>query len=397
MYHMESSAVNTVIAPRGRQMSLEALKWACTVYVGNADEKHTLIAVANHHNAKTGECFPGQETLAAETERSVDTIQRHLKSLAAKGLLNRHRRYRDGYRTSDGYTLAINGKLKPQGRGVSDTELKPQPCGVSSEELKPQDCGVSADDLTPQNPDLTPQNSDVTPQNTPTLDRTAAAYKDEREEQEDIEREGLEPAAADATAISQAHADERKDPKGRKQRKRTASEIEFHEQMERREVKLREDWLADHPDKTMADAMLVGSCGDTAEGAAAWAEWVAQRYKGRDPLDCPSNDVIVAELVEPFEQFWEAWPYKQGKADAKKVFLKIIKEGKVTLETILKGVKTYKRTKPDWREWKLPAGWLRGERWNDEPVPARNRGNVVEAADQLVAAFASGDGSWQTI
>jgi Helix-turn-helix domain len=171
-------------------MSIEAVTWAKCAHVGNADEKHTLLLLADYHSAKTGECFPSQEALAADSERSIDTIQRHLKSLTAKGLINRHRRYRDGYRTSDGYTLAIKG------------ELKPQFCGVSSKMLKPQLCGVSHGDLTPQNEKLIPQNPDLTPQNTPTLNRTFAVYKDEREEREDIEREELEPAAATATALS---------------------------------------------------------------------------------------------------------------------------------------------------------------------------------------------------
>jgi hypothetical protein len=290
-------------------MSLDALKWACTVHVGDADEKHTLIAVANHHNAKTGECFPGQETLAAETERSVDTIQRHLKSLAAKGLVNRHRRYRDGYRTSDGYTLAINGKLKPQGRGVSDSELKPQACGVSPEELKPQSCGVSSDGLTPQNEKLTPQNPDLTPQNTPTLDRTAAAYKDEREEQGAIEREALEPATANAPARA-----------------------------------------------------LV------------------------------PNDVIIPEAVDPFEtefeeQFWPIYPNKIAKTKAMPAFVKKRKDG-VALDVIMAGLHRYVN-KNDYREWCNPTTWINQARWEDKPAP-RSRGNVVEAADQIVAAFAGG-------
>jgi hypothetical protein len=32
----------------------------------------------------------------------------------------------------------------------------------------------------------------------------------------------------------------------------------------------------------------------------------------------------------------------------------------------MRGLETYIRTKPQWRQWKSPAAWLNGERWNDE-------------------------------
>jgi DNA-binding transcriptional MocR family regulator len=126
-------------------MSNAAVKWAFEAYVGNADEKQTLTALAYHHNGKTGLCCPSQDTLALETERSVDRIQKHLKSLEEKGLIKRERQYVKGYRTSDKYTLAMDGNFKPQ-----PPELRPRRCGVSSEDLRPHTCGVSSPDLTPQ-------------------------------------------------------------------------------------------------------------------------------------------------------------------------------------------------------------------------------------------------------
>ncbi len=182
-------------------MSHAAIKWAIETNVGNADEKQTLVVIAHHHNAKTGECYPGQETLAAETERSVDTIQRHIKSLSAKRLLTRKRRYSNGYRSSDGYILAFDAELKPQSSGVSSDDLKPQTCGVSDEELKPQSSGVSSEELTPQScglstPDLTPQNSELTPQTVgpytakhPHLTPHCCGLHNEREEPEVVEPE----------------------------------------------------------------------------------------------------------------------------------------------------------------------------------------------------------------
>jgi hypothetical protein len=170
-------------------MSHRALEMVFAAQVGDADEKHTLTALAHHHNAKTGECYPSQETIAAETERSVDTIQRHLKSLEKKGLISRKRRYRNGYRTSDSYTLAMDGKLTPQSSGVSSEDITPQPSGVSSEELTPQGCGLSTPDLTPQNPDLTPQTDGPYTAKQPHLTPHCCGLQNEPKEPEGIEPE----------------------------------------------------------------------------------------------------------------------------------------------------------------------------------------------------------------
>jgi ParB-like chromosome segregation protein Spo0J len=89
--------------------------------------------------------------------------------------------------------------------------------------------------------------------------------------------------------------DTRIDTKGRKQpaeRKRRISkeEKEFHEKRETRKAKMQADWLADHPGKTIDDAKIAGTCGDTPEGEAAYCEWMRKRgYVERDALDTPSG------------------------------------------------------------------------------------------------------------
>jgi hypothetical protein len=73
-----------------------------------------------------------------------------------------------------------------------------------------------------------------------------------------------------------------------------------------------------------------------------------------------------------FDQFWEAWPLKKGKKDARLAFEKVVKSG-VTLEQILAGVENYRREigpTPDWSKVKYPQGWLNAARWEDEPAPA---------------------------
>src|SRR5262249_30251866 len=63
----------------------------------------------------------------------------------------------------------------------------------------------------------------------------------------------------------------RTDSKGRKQpakRKRRLTKQE--KKSEAREAKMLADWLADHPERTVEDAKIAGTCSDTPEGEAAW-------------------------------------------------------------------------------------------------------------------------------
>jgi hypothetical protein len=72
-------------------------------------------------------------------------------------------------------------------------------------------------------------------------------------------------------------------------RRLSKKEKERDEKYKARSARLLADWLADHPGKTVEDAEIAGTCSDTEEGEAAWAEWCQKRYAGRDPLDTPSG------------------------------------------------------------------------------------------------------------
>jgi DNA-binding transcriptional ArsR family regulator len=56
----------------------------------------TYAALADHANNKTGLCWPKMETLARRLSRSPRTIQRHLRLLKEKGLVEFVERRRDG-------------------------------------------------------------------------------------------------------------------------------------------------------------------------------------------------------------------------------------------------------------------------------------------------------------
>jgi hypothetical protein len=71
-------------------MSWQAIDWAIRQTTGKAGRKLLLLALASYAD-KDGICWPSQETLARDTEQSVDTVQRELPMLEKRKLLQRER------------------------------------------------------------------------------------------------------------------------------------------------------------------------------------------------------------------------------------------------------------------------------------------------------------------
>jgi hypothetical protein len=68
--------------------------------------KIVLYWLADHHNESTGACFPSLRVLAEECEMSKRSVQDHLDTLEAAGLIQRRARSREnGSQTSNGYVL----------------------------------------------------------------------------------------------------------------------------------------------------------------------------------------------------------------------------------------------------------------------------------------------------
>jgi pyocin large subunit-like protein len=67
-------------------MSWQATAWAVKQQTGAAGCKLLLLTLANYADAD-GCCWPAQEVLAADTEQSVDTVQRQLRKLEKAGLI----------------------------------------------------------------------------------------------------------------------------------------------------------------------------------------------------------------------------------------------------------------------------------------------------------------------
>lgn len=86
-----------------------------------------------------------------------------------------------------------------------------------------------------------------------------------------------------------------------------------------------------------------------------------------------------------FEQFWNKYPRRESKADARKAFSKIPESEQQKIIPALEiHCKRWEILQTEKHWIPLPATWLRGERWYDEieiPQPVlRTTNNVIEFA-----------------
>jgi hypothetical protein len=96
---------------------------------GCASAKAVMVA-ANHCDEIGGNCYPGQEIIHAETELSLDTIQRQLEALTSGEFISRKKR--PGVRgrwASWSYQINLSKLVDPAAPCGSDDQAAP--CGVT--------------------------------------------------------------------------------------------------------------------------------------------------------------------------------------------------------------------------------------------------------------------------
>jgi hypothetical protein len=104
--------------------------------------------------------------------------------------------------------------------------------------------------------------------------------------------------------------------------------------------------------------------------------------RGAPATDLTANDQTAAtDLMGEFEQFWTAYPRKEGRDVAKKQFAEVRANG-VPLHTLMAKAQQYATAKADIdSKWiKMPANWLRGEGWLEDPQPPKPR--TAKAGDR---------------
>lgn len=123
----------------------------------------------------------------------------------------------------------------------------------------------------------------------------------------------------------------------------------------------------------------------------------AQSRPGPIPTQSNEKDIVQpkverVDLLEgDFDDFWKVYPRRQAKADARKAYKAARKS--IDATTVLAGARAYALlTVGVEREYiKLPAGWLRDRRWEDDPIPQTpskdvRAAAVIEMGRQLAAA-----------
>jgi DNA-binding transcriptional MocR family regulator len=125
-------------------MSLQALNWAESQLVGSASGKALLLVLAKYANP-SGSCWPSQETLAAATELSLDTVQRQTACLEKNGLIRRARRKPGDRFSSYVYFLLMEAcdraarcGTETHARTASTTLPEPQQAPAASRTARPK-------------------------------------------------------------------------------------------------------------------------------------------------------------------------------------------------------------------------------------------------------------------
>ena len=99
-----------------------------------------------------------------------------------------------------------------------------------------------------------------------------------------------------------------------------------------------------------------------------------QGNRGTDKRHVQGKPALASE----FASFWTLYPRKQGKADALKAFTAARK--KTPAKTIIDGAQAYALLNigEDKSFLKLPGGWIRGERWEDEQIVNATKHTTTE-------------------
>ena len=162
-------------------MSVQAMTWAFGARGLTPSEKLVLLCLANYAT-KDLQAWPSQETVAEETELSPRTVWSALKSLEAKEVIRRKRRFRsDGTRTTDIFTLNLAASVFDQAR-----ETTRNPCEDQSQSLHEPLATVAT--LTSFEPPLEPPEEPNPPVVPPRGERARRLHDDWEPDRQDIER-----------------------------------------------------------------------------------------------------------------------------------------------------------------------------------------------------------------
>ena len=173
-------------------------------------------------------------------------------------------------------------------------------------------------------------------------------------------------------------------PEGRDAVRKAVQELEDAGYL-RREARVGESNKFDGLDYVLTDPDDV-SAGETADGLSGPgfpatgnpATGNARTKKNNLPMEGEDQTQKTIEVfggptaADAFSEFWSVYPKKVAKADARKAFAAAMKRADV--DDIIAGARRL-RDDPNLPEKQYiphPGKWLRGDQWEDEPLPPRN-------------------------
>lgn len=151
-------------APLCADMSIKAVKWALSTKT-DAINKLALVAIAECHNDKTGDCFPSQKYVAEVIGLTDRAARPRLNKLEADGFFTRKPRYdAKGKRTSDRYVLHFEVTDPDAADWWDDEPRLPEAVTSASERPVLPEAATSGSEPDPEN--LLPEVFDRLPEDT---------------------------------------------------------------------------------------------------------------------------------------------------------------------------------------------------------------------------------------
>lgn len=163
-------------------MSINLVGWAMKQRLGSATLKIVLVALANYAD-ESGAAWPSQATLAGDTDLTDRSVRTALAELEARGLITRAKRYVDGKRLTDRFTIVVCAASVPEGRSGRTVPETPSGTQTLPEALSPHPTGSSFRAYRKDVPDLPERASDRTvtePSDEPSKEAPLVASSDAR-------------------------------------------------------------------------------------------------------------------------------------------------------------------------------------------------------------------------